>query len=54
MSKLIQNYQGSNEDFLYQFVKVEVIKGMYVVQVLSWAVRNFPSFNSCLLIIIQI
>ena len=47
MSKLIQNYQGSNEDFLYQFVKVEVIKGMYVVQVLSWAVRNFSSFKSC-------
>ena len=46
MSKLIQNYQGTGEALLCQFLKVGVLKGMYVFQVTSWNVIDFPSFKS--------
>ena len=31
---------------LYEFEKVEVIKGTYGFEVNSWSIRNLPYFNS--------
>ena len=45
MSKFIQKYQGSDEDLLCQFSEVELIKRVGVLQVPSWDVSHFPSFN---------
>ena len=46
MSKLIQKYQGIDKYLLSKFLKVIVLNGTDVVQVTSWGVINFPSFNS--------
>ena len=45
MYKFIQRYQVTEEGFLSQFEKVEVIKGIDEVEVTSWAVINFSFFN---------
>ena len=45
-SKFIQNYQGYKEALLFQFEKVELIKGWGAFQVTSLGVSHFPSLKS--------
>ena len=45
-SKLIQNYQDYKEALLFQFEKVELIKGWGAFQVTSLGVSHFPSLKS--------
>ena len=42
MSKLVQKYQGSDKALLCNFLKFEALKGVDVVQVTSWDVKDLP------------